>query len=365
MKKFLLKLVLFLSPFIIAQAVELFVLPIDFFTFRTWEALRIMGPSLSTGKFYPNFRLEKAEVGTLAKNSNDAAHQKVTWVTDQYGYRNTNAWEKPDVVIIGDSFIAGDTLDQQEILSEVLQSELRMKVYAMAPANIKNFLNDPRFVDNPPKVLIFERVEQQISPDSIDKPKQGSRKTDWARLRQHLTQNHLIADIDIIQNRIFKWNALNFLRARVTDFFYGKQPAPAGTKLFDGKPMLFNRLIRRLNLSENQTRQIARILESYEKVLQTRGIKFIFLPVPCKKTIYYDIAPDESKSDEFSRFVTSLQTHGITTVNLEQAFLNARKQNEDLLLYQLDDSHWNYEAVKITADLLTPFIKEMMTPAEK
>jgi len=86
--------------------------------------------------------------------------------------------------------------------------------------------------------------------------------------------------------------------------------------------------------------------------------------VPCKKSIYYDIAPGESKSDAFTRFITSLQADGITTVNLERAFLDARKGNENLLLYQLDDSHWNYEAVKITADLLTPIINETI-PAKK
>jgi alginate O-acetyltransferase complex protein AlgJ len=364
MKKFLFKLVLFLSPFIIAQAVELFVLPIDFFTFRIWEALRVMGASLSTGKFYPNFRLEKIEVGTLAKNNNDAVPRKVVWITDRYGYRNTNAWEKPDVVIIGDSFIAGDTLSQEELLSEVLQSELKMKVYAMAPANIKNFLNDPRFFDNPPKVVILERVEQQISPEGIEKPKQDLYKMNVVRLRQQLMQNPTISYIDITQNRIFKWNALNFLRARVTDLFYGKKPAPAGTRLFDGRPMLFNRLIHRLHLSQDQTEQIARILESYKSVLQSRGIKFIFLPVPCKKTIYYDIAPGQSQSDAFTRFIISLQADGITTINLERAFLDARKEDKGLLLYQLDDSHWNYKAVKITADLLAMVINKMI-PAEK
>ncbi len=364
MKKFLVKLVLFLSPFIIAQAVELFVLPIDFFTFRVWESLRIMGPSLSTGKFYPNIRLEKVEVGTLARNTDYAEHQKVTWITDRYGYRNTNAWEKPDVVIIGDSFIVGDTLSQEELLSEVLQSRLRMKVYAMAPANIRNFLNDPRFVDNPPKVVILELVEPQISVQSIKKPKQDLYKLHWTGLRQRLMQNRVVTYIDTTQNRMFKWNSLNFLRARVMEFFYDKQPAPAGTKLFDGKPMLFNRLIQRLHLSQDQTKQIARMLESYKTVLQSRNIKFIFLPVPCKKSIYYDIAPGESKSDAFTRFITYLQAEGITTVNLEQAFQEARKEKADLLLYQLDDSHWNYEAVKITADLLVPIINEMI-PAEK
>ena len=40
MAKFILKLFVFLLPFIAAVFVELFILPIDCFTFRLWEALK-------------------------------------------------------------------------------------------------------------------------------------------------------------------------------------------------------------------------------------------------------------------------------------------------------------------------------------
>ena len=39
MKKFFFKSILFLVPFFVVIGIELFVLPIDFFTFRVWEAL--------------------------------------------------------------------------------------------------------------------------------------------------------------------------------------------------------------------------------------------------------------------------------------------------------------------------------------
>ena len=40
-KSFVIKLTLFLFPFILALFIELFILPIDFFTFRAWEALLV------------------------------------------------------------------------------------------------------------------------------------------------------------------------------------------------------------------------------------------------------------------------------------------------------------------------------------
>ena len=39
MRKSIIKLILFLNPFLLALGVELFVLPIDFFTFGVGEAL--------------------------------------------------------------------------------------------------------------------------------------------------------------------------------------------------------------------------------------------------------------------------------------------------------------------------------------
>jgi len=361
MKKFLIKLVLFSSPFIVAQVVELFVLPVDFFTFRVWESLRITGSTLSTGKFYPNMNIEKVEVGTLARNTEHAVRRKVTWITDEYGYRNTKAWEKPDVVIIGDSFIAGDTLSQEELLGEVLQSRLGMKVYSMAPANIRNFLSDPRFIDNPPDVLILQLVEQQISSKSIRPPKQDRQKVPWHRLRQRLCRNKFISYIDVTQDRLFKWTMLEFTRARVTGFLYGANDRTArGRDFLQKDAFFFDNYAFERNTSGDEIRRIVDTLKEYQQVLAERAMRFIFLPVPSKRNIYSDFVSDEQPSTFFADVIVALKAAQIPTVDLQDAFLRARQKNAGLLLYRLDDSHWSPQAVEITAESLTPLIQKTL-----
>ena len=122
MRKFLFKSNLFLLPFFLALCLELFILPIEFFTFRVWEAIwvRKYGKILH-GPFYPNIEITKIEEGDLAAHTRFAIKKKVRWMTDRYGYRKQNTdLQKHEIVIIGESNIAGSNLTQEDILSEVL-----------------------------------------------------------------------------------------------------------------------------------------------------------------------------------------------------------------------------------------------------
>ena len=361
MKRFLIKLVLFLSPFIVAEAIELFVLPIDFFTFRVWESLRITGSTLSTGKFYPNMTIEKVEVGTLARNTEHAVRRKVTWITDEYGYRNTQAPEKPGVVIIGDSFVAGDTLSQEELLSEALGRRLGKRVYAMAPANIRNYLNDPRFVDEAPDVVVLELVEGQLDCRSIRPPKEDSAKRPWLRLRQALCRNRLVCYVDTIQNRALKWTMLEFARARIGGLLYANfRNSVRGKDFSGGNAFFFGPESAAAGVSKKEMLRMTDTLREYQRVLAERGTRFIFLPVPGKQTIYWDFVSDEQPSTFFSDVIAALKAAQIPTVDLQDAFLRARQKNAGLLLYRLDDSHWSPEAVEITAESLAPLIQKTL-----
>ena len=78
--------------------------------------------------------ITKIEEGDLAHHTRFAIKKKVKWMTDRYGYRKQNTdRKKHEVVIIGDSNIAGSGLTQEEILSEVLEEQLKDSVYPYAP----------------------------------------------------------------------------------------------------------------------------------------------------------------------------------------------------------------------------------------
>lgn len=154
---------LLLLPFLLLLLAELFILPIDFFTFRVWEA------ALSTtyrypGVFYPNIYVKKdKEYGDRYRlgDPSQVEAKPVEWFTDSYGYRNRPEIEKReryDAVVLGDSNIVGSFLDQKDTLTEVMgaRSGKTAYSYSVGSDHISLFFNDPRFAQKSPSLLVVE-----------------------------------------------------------------------------------------------------------------------------------------------------------------------------------------------------------------
>ncbi len=136
-KIFILKILLLIFPYLLYVTIELFVLPIDFYNFRAWEALRIKNSNFKiTGEFYPNKILHTTEYGDLAPYTEYSIPKDVEWETDSYGFRKNNITKSPEIVIIGDSNVAGSSLTQDEILSEVLEVDTGYVTYPYSPSDI-------------------------------------------------------------------------------------------------------------------------------------------------------------------------------------------------------------------------------------
>ncbi len=224
-RKFILRSILFLSPFLLALGIEVFILPVDFFTFRVWEALRVRKfELLLPGPFYPDTRVSKEEEGDLAHHTPYAVKRKVVWVTDAHGYRNEDSGRFPyEIVIVGESEIVGNGLTQDEILSEVLERRMNTGVYALAPGSMNSFLRQGRFAGHPPRVLILARPERLI----IDLPRMrpGLMRTSGSfkdrvkeagnRLREQVEGTRWIQKLGVLLDRLYKGTMLHSLRANL------------------------------------------------------------------------------------------------------------------------------------------------------
>jgi len=154
---------LLVSPFLAAAILELFVFPIDFFTFRVWEAA-LATPYRYPGSYYPNLHVRKAkEFGDYYRTGGrDTTQSKsVEWFTDGYGMRNRPEIEKEgkyDVVVLGDSNIVGSSLDQKDTLTEVIGTRSGAIAYSYSIAHdiISLFFSDPRFSQRFPRLLVVE-----------------------------------------------------------------------------------------------------------------------------------------------------------------------------------------------------------------
>lgn len=157
----------------IVYAIELFLLPINFFTFRVWEAL--VAQRFYSGHFYPNMKISMLEVGDLGHHTPFAVKKRVEWETDRYGFRKHDSGvNRYRVVIIGDSNIDGSGLTQDDTLFEVLGRRLKCGVYPFTNGNI---FTSERFRDNPPEVVILESIERSIS--ALEGPEPNQTKSSW------------------------------------------------------------------------------------------------------------------------------------------------------------------------------------------
>jgi len=338
--------------------IELFVLPIDFFAFRVWEALIIKEfHSILPGHFYPRMEINKLETGgDLAHHTPFAIPKRVKWITDRYGYRKKDSERiKPQVVIVGDSNIAGQGLTQEEMLSEVLEDKLKVPVYPYAPVgSINTFLKDLRFKKDPPKTVIVSVLERHILNLRFPKlPQNRERFLSFYEWRDKIKQNRWIQSMGVLLDRLSKMNMLNYARARIGN------RAIKGFRQFPSRfgPMLFfigeeaNR-----GVSDENFRKAIKTIEAYDYVLKKEGIRFIFLPIPNKENIYHEYLPNSRRPVFLGQLIQELKSRNIETVDTQRAFED-EYQNHSMLLYFLDDSHWNPKGVKLAADFTIKLIE--------
>jgi len=353
MKRFIFKLVIFILPFLVVLTVELFILPIDYFTFRVWEALSVRKfKKLLTGPFYPNLELTKVEEGDLAHHTKYSKKKVVKWITDQYGYRKINGEGPFRIVIVGDSNIAGSGLTQKEILSEVLESQLKVRVYPMAPAGIGSFLKERRFIEKPPDLVILASVEREITYFSPLKSKRRYQiEGNLLQSIKALRENRFFQSLFILLDRLYKMNMLHYYRANIKRWISAKSNikpkyiVPLHGPIFFLEGPEANREVPREVLEK-----AVQLIKSYHDAVTTRGIRFLFLPIPEKENILHEIL-QTPKPTFLGNLIKELKRQGVEVIDTQKAFEEAFQKNQ-ILPYQIDDTHWSAEGVKITAELI-------------
>ncbi len=220
LKRLICRCALLSLPFVIWQLLELFVLPIDFFTFRVWEAA-LASPERYPGPYYPNLHvLKENEYGDYYREgARYRKRKRVAWYIDNFGWRNRPSVEQSplyDVVVLGDSNIVGSYLDQKDTLSEVLMRNAFSTVYSYAYSHdhISFVFSDERVLAKSPKLFVIE-----------------SKAGNWFSTGDYLT-NFIMLDDGNLQLRDrseeFKTYFYDTRRSRVVEKLktrIGKQPA--------------------------------------------------------------------------------------------------------------------------------------------
>ncbi len=364
MKKFCKVLFLFLIFPLTIVLVDL-ISPLNAFTFRQWEALRYSNTYLTDGYFYPLQTITMDEVGDLGRHTPYEVRKHTTWKTDELGFRNEKYVINPDILLIGDSFFAGASLTQDSTIGSLLQNKVDStyqnhlhKVYNISINGFnkfENLLNAKKIYK--PKIIIFSIAERSINslPDFHPSEKITAKQAFRNRII-----NWLPYQVSVYSDRLAKQSFLRYLSEKFRHIElnnnFWKKTSPK-----EEKGMLFrdsaNLKMYRQTIVSNSS---IHALLTYQNYCNEMGIKFIFVPIPDKETLYYEkVSPAIPQSTFLVKLDSLLHKNNVLSINLFSLFNERKKMDPATILYQYDDTHWNGNAVNILADELIKMCKHL------
>jgi hypothetical protein len=256
------------------------------------------------------------------------------------GYRNDEFIKDPDILFIGDSFILGTGLTQDSTITNQLQTYFEdQTIYNLAPSKISQFDFYIRTgILNKPKVLIYSCVERNVPP-KLNLNTSSKFSEEKHTVKQVLNELNL----SVILDRSLRFYSVRWLRARL-DGDHGSGVAGIDSTMFflNGK---------------NQTYGETELLETFNNVVLYKNycdsldIRFIYLPIPNKETVYYNLVPLAKQPDYLFTLDSLLCDANVETVNPLSEFTRYSEESGKLI-YHSDDTHWNSKGVSLVAQLL-------------
>lgn len=323
--------------------------PINFWTFRNWEAMAIFKLPASVGYFYKRQHAQMIEQGEFAPYTPYAVKESHTWATDGLGYRNEAENFGSEIVFVGDSYTAGASLDQTETLSSITQQLSGKKTSQIAPASFNDFkqLLELGLVTKP-RVLIFCVCERQIPGLEIVNPGKTPRTlhTIGKQFKKIISQNDHVSTGLTYADRLFKNAAFRYIKSAIVPLQRMGIQSSIEPRIFffagKGAPIQYDSAI---------LAHCTDVLFSYQQFCLSQGIRFVFLPGPNKESLYYEWVPLVKQPDFLHALHQQLQKKGIFSIDALELFTQNKQEG---MLYCFDDSHWNGKATRLLiSDMLT------------
>ena len=325
-------------------ALELAVLPIDAFTFRAWEALVVKSQQANLpGPFYPDRELELDEAGD--QDPTGPRDRRVRWRTDRFGYRNETAVaERPvqDVVLVGDSHIAGSRLSQPETLAVRLEAMTGWRVYNHGfngAVDLARLLGDPRFDPRrggaAPGVVVFE-----LRPVDVDLGMSRLPAVSALLSGSEFGAAGGAAEAWVLLDRLRKLNSLQWIRARLRVRLPGSPPGPTA----DRYPEAAAAVGAGAPISERAAAHAASILMGYAAAVRDR--------LGCEMGVL--LMADRMVRPSADDLVRRLEEAGVPLIDL-------RRGGPDPFFFPRD-SHWRPASVQWAAQRLAAAVPVWVGP---
>jgi hypothetical protein len=308
-------------------------------------------------------------------------------VYDAYGFLNApyDPQQTPDIVVVGDSFMASGHVDTH--FSEQLAQQTGLFVYNRAMSGhgplipVYRFFDDPRFTDPPPRVLVWGFAEREIggelfrrlpgrlprtaapadSTTAAASPTATGLRIHWheaapARLHTSLPDTSFLA-----QAGQWGWARIRYALLRQLHPWV----VASDGDVIDGPMLFFRYHIETLGWTEAMRRpdEVADAIATLDRYCRERKIRLIVVLIPEKEQVYRDAIPAHLRPDGqpfppsvLWQLETLLHDQGVEAVNLLRPFAAAREAGERL--YWRDDTHWNDAGIRIAAGQVAALLKQ-------
>jgi len=265
----------------------------------------------------------------------------VTFITDDRGYRNRREASDDSIILVGDSFVAGMSSDQDAMLAAHLEEMTGRQFYSMAyPGNLHFYADLITRLGRPAHVFMFEGNDFGAG-DCVTNNRPPRRLMD--RLRRHLPVAAKTANYRRRATRQFR----NWMRGvEKTDEILVERHYVAG------KPMLFHKNYVKTTL--NATNDLH---ACYRNTLERiRGLVKSLVFVPTKYRVYHALFDEAAEAPAATAQLQALRSLAkeaqIPVYDLTPALVSgaARSLESDgSFIYWRDDTHWNGLGARIGA----------------
>jgi len=257
----------------------------------------------------------------------------VTVTTDGDGFRSrAKEADSYPVLVYGDSTIFGAGLSDGETLPWRLAEVTGLPVFNGARSSLSNVLAHPALGDV--EMLVDALTERNVYPRILAKRGAPRNVAYQPIARRELTM--LQAAGTIPPQRY----SLPLILLKIGERLIGDYKT---WRKGGEEPYLF----MRHRMRPEELDKIVSLIASRSREFEKRGIRYVFLPVPAKQTLY---APDV---DDYTRnfiptLVARLRAEGVEAVDLATPF----QQHKDEGLFFPYDTHWNGKGTALAAKVI-------------
>lgn len=273
-----------------------------------------------------------------------AEPREVTFVTDSRGFPNAREFESGQLLLVGDSFVAGNSMSQEDLIGEKLEKRTGRPVYTAAfPGDILFYMDTLEEFGEPGLVFVFEGNDFATRCEAA-REKAASLARFVNRARGVLSA---VAKVQRLKKRVAA-----HLRVKRREWLGGPGQTQVALKKVQGVDVLF--LANYVDTARREAYEFEDCV--VDRVARAAPLVRALFFLPTKYRLYQPFIAGESANPLphanwqalkrlGERF--SIPTHDLTPALARGA---AEAIGSGRFVYWRDDTHWNGLGTEIAAD---------------